>query len=61
MFVKKDLRKVQQILEDPNDERTEIKLFRRGPEFVNGPGFLFRPSVRLSAIPACKAATPTSA
>jgi len=46
MFVKKDLRKIPQILEDPDDERKEIKLFRRGPEFVKGPGCLFKPEVR---------------
>lgn len=43
MFIVKDLRKIPEILSDPNDERTELKLARRyflllclitrGPEF----------------------------
>lgn len=29
MFIVKDLRKIPEILSDPNDERTELKLARR--------------------------------
>lgn len=36
MFVKRDLRKVLDVLSDPSDARTELKLARRAPEFEGG-------------------------
>jgi hypothetical protein len=33
MFIKKDTRKVREILEDSKDERTHLKLARREAEF----------------------------
>jgi hypothetical protein len=33
MFIKKDPRKLNQILSDPGDDRSSLKLARRGPEF----------------------------
>mmetsp|Transcript_19856 Transcript_19856/g.35302 ORF Transcript_19856/g.35302 Transcript_19856/m.35302 type:complete len:286 (+) Transcript_19856:259-1116(+) len=36
MFVKKDQRKIREILEDPEDDRKELFLARRGTEFPGG-------------------------
>jgi len=42
MFVKKDLRKIPDILTDPNDSREKMLLARRGPEFDGGIRILFK-------------------
>jgi hypothetical protein len=34
MFIKKDLRKIPEILCDENDDRTSLKLFKRSSEFL---------------------------
>jgi hypothetical protein len=34
MFIKKDLRKIPEILTDETDERTSLKLFKRSSEFL---------------------------
>eukprot|EP00941_MAST-03F_sp_MAST-3F-sp1_P003817 g3817.t1 len=43
MFVKKDLRKVPEILQDDNDKREEMLLGRRGPEFNGNLNILCKP------------------
>ena len=36
MFIKKDTRKIPEILADEGDPRTHLKLARRGAEFADG-------------------------
>ena len=40
MFIKKDTRKIPEIIEDESDTREHMKLARRGAEFANGVGVL---------------------
>ena len=44
MFIKKDLRKIDEILTDPDDERTSLKLSKRPAEFKGQIGILCRES-----------------
>lgn len=44
MFIKKDLRKIEEILVDADDERTSLKLSKRPAEFKGQIGILCRES-----------------
>ena len=44
MFVKKDLRKIDEILVDDEDERTSLKLSKRSSEFKGNVGIICRES-----------------
>ena len=49
MFIKKDMRKIDEILNDPKDDRTVLKLSKRAPEFEGTLSILTREN-RLKAL-----------
>ena len=49
MFIKKDMRKIDEILNDPKDDRTVLKLSKRAPEFEGTLSILTREN-RLQAL-----------